>query len=446
MIYPYQLRTVDALVNGEAVYLAAEQGLGKTLMAFAVAKRLNAKRILFLCPATVKIPTIAELGKWWPEAKYHMPTKHADIGTFKTRAPLVVIVNYDKLSRGNLFLSELIKMGPWDLIIADEAHALKDLKSKRTQAVYQHLAPHALRVLPMSGTPMPNHAGEIYASLRALAPERIMRAQRDRPMTQFEFENHYCSVDMRRIGARQVRQITGSRNIPELRERLKGFFLRLTKAQCLPDLPPLQFVQLPLGVAVRDDMSDINEMIPAGLSDEELLTYLRGRHEHFASALRMIGLAKAASAVEYLNDILSDNKLQVVVWARHHDTIDYLKKGLENKGLSVVKIDGRSDDKQRLAAVQEFLDPSRKVRVFIGQINAAGTGLTLLTPTVQPRDVFFVETSFVPGDNLQAACRVHRIGQKDGVLVRYMVAQSIPLDVRVQEIVARKTSELAELL
>lgn len=446
MLYPYQQRAIDMIVNGEAQYLAAEQGLGKTLMAFAIAKRLNAKRILFLCPSTVKISTVSELRKWWPEAKYHMPALAKDVCSFKTHAPLVEIVNYDKLSRGDAFTQALIEAGPWDLIICDEAHALKDLKAKRTQAVFLHLARHAKKILPMSGTPMPNHAGELYGFLRAMAPELIRKPLADRPLTQTEFEDQYCAVDMRRIGQRLVRQITGSKNMSHLRARIAGFFLRLTKAECLPELPPIQFVQLPLGVAANSELSRINDRIPEGMTDDELLTFLRGDHEHFASALRMIGLAKAAAAVEYFDDFLRDNDLKIIVWCRHHDTIDYIMKGLEGRDLKAVKIDGRSTDRMRKAAVDKFLDAGWGVRVFVGQINACGTGLTLLNIAVQPRDVFFLETDFTPGNNLQAACRVHRIGQHDGVLVRYIVAQGVPLDMRVQDIIARKSAELAELI
>jgi len=87
---------------------------------------------------------------------------------------------------------------------------------------------------------------------------------------------------------------------------------------------------------------------------------------------------------------------------------------------------------------------TKQARVFIGQIQAGGTGLTLVSLTAPCSDVIFAESSFSWTDNVQAACRIHRIGQMDGVLARYASAAGT-LDDRIQEILARKSRDWVEV-
>jgi SNF2 family DNA or RNA helicase len=87
---------------------------------------------------------------------------------------------------------------------------------------------------------------------------------------------------------------------------------------------------------------------------------------------------------------------------------------------------------------------SGDAKIFVGQIQAGGTGITLVSPTAKCSDVIFAESSFSPSDNYQAACRVHRIGQNDGVLVRHASAAGT-LDDRIQEILARKSRDIKEI-
>jgi SWI/SNF-related matrix-associated actin-dependent regulator 1 of chromatin subfamily A len=82
--------------------------------------------------------------------------------------------------------------------------------------------------------------------------------------------------------------------------------------------------------------------------------------------------------------------------------------------------------------------------VFVGQITAAGSSITLVSPEIDVSDVFFVEASFSPGDNIQAASRIHRIGQKDAVQVWFLHAADT-LDDRIADILMRKTKDFHEL-
>jgi SWI/SNF-related matrix-associated actin-dependent regulator 1 of chromatin subfamily A len=440
---PYQQRAIDDLLSGKANYLAAEPGLGKTRMALEYAKAIGATNILYFCPATVKISTRYQVNTWWPEAKTHMPSKHEHVGAFKTRHPLVTIINPDKISRGSIFTKAIVDNAPYDLLVIDEAHQYKNIEAHRTRALYREIAKVCKKVLPMSGTPMTAGPQDLYVPLRYLAPEKLLN-KAGATMNRMAFEDRYCQVEMKRLGGRLVRVVRGARNTEELKQRLGDFFIRLTKKECLPELPPLQFVGEPILLSERSVELDAVADGLKGLNDEEVIAHLNAMDEHLMSLLAKLGAAKATAAVKYLQEFLEDNPHEkIVVWAKHRETIDRTMEGL--KEFKPQRIDGRDNDKAREKAIDTFLtDPA--ARLFVGQIHAAGTGITLLNADVQPSNVFFIEQTFDFTASEQAACRCHRLGQQNAVLARVFYAENVPLDEMVQNILIRKQAIIKELL
>jgi SWI/SNF-related matrix-associated actin-dependent regulator 1 of chromatin subfamily A len=429
----YQEQFVTDFCEGWTTYGALEQGLGKSRAAIEIVKRKKYKKVLIVCPTSVLLTWVSEITKWMPGARYFIPKSHREV-EFKSHHTVFTLVTYGRLSRGTLFVSSLLDHKPYDFLIIDEAHYCKTANTQRTRAVAQ-LTKVCERVLPLSGTPIPNHYGEIYPILRMLAPHLVGG------MSLQQFEDRFCKVDMKWFNGRLRRQITGSRNGEQFKALLAPFMTRLKKKDCLPELPALQFVKVPLGVSAPTSMAATEDL--SQMSDEDFLRRLNSDGEHFASLLQQIGLAKTEKAIEYLNEFLEDNDRKIVVWAKHHSVIDALMIGL--KAHKPARIDGRCSMKERGIAVDRFLTQDN-CRVFIGQINAAGTGLTLLNDKVQPTDIFFVESDFVPGNNLQSACRTHRLGMRDGCLARIFVAHGVSLDQRVQDIIDRKMQEIAEVL
>jgi len=123
----------------------------------------------------------------------------------------------------------------------------------------------------------------------------------------------------------------------------------------------------------------------------------------------------------------------------HTRALMSLAEGLERAGVRAVMITGATSEAQRVAAVQEFQnDPACKV--FIGNVRAAGTGLTLTAAA----EIVMFESSWTPAENAQALMRVHRIGQTRTVRGRFIsLANSI--DEVVVETVARKTSSISQI-
>ena len=158
---------------------------------------------------------------------------------------------------------------------------------------------------------------------------------------------------------------------------------------------------------------------------------------HVAELRRITGLAKVQPVIEQLKDELAGGLKKIVLFAHHKDVITGLLDGL--KDYNPVALFGGVSPSARQTAIDSFQN-NPEIRIFIGQLAAAGTAITLTAAS----DVLFIESSWVPAENAQAAMRVHRIGQKDSVLIRFATLAG-SLDEWITETVRRKTAVLSEL-
>lgn len=418
-LYPYQKTGVDFLRQRGFAMLGDDPGLGKSAQALLAASRFD-RNILILCPAIGVPAWEAQIKKWVPGPQ-----------------SFIRVETYDRLAlkANDKLREELRKYVSGGVLILDEAHYLKNPSSNRTQYVYGvssrkkgvGLADFAMRVWALSGTFAPNHAGELYPHLRVAGETTLSR---------IEFEDKYCIVQETTYG----RSIRGTKKdmIPELREMLRGIYLRRRKTEVLKDLPPLDFVTVDLSAppdkssAEKMALDDLARNMP---DDDAFMERLSSNLSNpiVADTRREFGLAKVGVCIEWIE---AQGFAKVIVFAHHRDVLDALSTGLAE--YNPVRIDGSTSQSDRAAAVLKFQnDPN--CGVFIGQIQAAGTAITLTAA----KDVVIVEPSYVPAENYQAACRAHRIGQTDGVLCRFMSAGGI--DHRIARILARKSRGIAAI-
>jgi SWI/SNF-related matrix-associated actin-dependent regulator 1 of chromatin subfamily A len=433
-LYPYQATTVDLIQVGEdPTYLAYEMGTGKTAIAIETAKRRMADRLLILCPAVGKLTWVKELKRWWPGKAIRIVDSVKDVADDFGG---VFILSYSLLSTNPELAEKIARCPPFDMTVLDEAHALKNPKANRTKRVLGTMRNVLGFVLPMSGTPTPNHAGELFPILRTIFPETVRRSD-GRLMKQYEFEDTYCQVVNKWFGGRSVRTIVGSKNIDVLKARIGPHFLRKTKKQVLPDLPDMTFDTYP--VAAPDAPTWDADW--QNMTDDEIEEFFANGGAHVMKMRHEIGLAKVPEAVQVIAETLDNCNRKVLVFAHHQDVVAGLVHGLA--AYSPVQITGATNTTYRQVAIDRFLtDPA--CRVFVGNITAAGTTITLIGDQNECSDVFFVESDFSPGNNVQAASRIHRIGQKDAVQVWFVTAHGT-YDDRIQEIIARKTRDFHQL-
>jgi SWI/SNF-related matrix-associated actin-dependent regulator 1 of chromatin subfamily A len=407
-LYPFQVEGVRFLeARGGCGLLGDEMGLGKTIQAVAWLKlHPEARLAVIVVPASLKINWVREIAKWIPgdnkvvTLSGKKPSKKALAGA------QIVIINYDILGA---WLSTLLARSPV-AVIADESHYIKSAKAARTKAVLT-LARACLHQIYLSGTPITNRPAEFYTVLNALAPAEFANWYR--------YTERYCGAYRDRWGW----QVRGATNTRELFEKVNGrLMLRRKKADVLKDLPEKRRLVIPM---------PLDNAAEYGRADEELLRWIRenfgvGRANAAANAEALVRFGvlkqlaakgKLSSAVEWIENALETNG-KLVVFAVHHATIDYLREALAAWNPAVV--DGRVDTARRQEAVDRFQnDPECKV--FLGNIKAAGVGLTLTAAST----TVFVEMGWTPGEHDQAEDRVHRIGQEAAsVEAYYLVAEN----------------------
>lgn len=446
-LFPYQNDGVRFLTEREDALLNWEPGCGKTPTAIAAWETTGAVEVVVLCPAVAKENWVRETKRWASPSRdiVVLRKQNQPVPPNPNRDPRVIVANYDLLRSDTLTRKSLLRMTP-DVLVLDEAHFLKNPTAQRTRAVYgmrpgQGLAANAGRVWALTGTPAPNNYGELYPMIRSLFPDVITRPD-GYVLSRQAFEDLYCKVAVTPWG----RKIYGSKNGKDLAAKLQPHMSSLKKKDVLTDLPPLLFDVLPVD---QDDIPDESRAEVAAAyaalqaavdsnPEGDLLKALSSSGLALASARRAVGIAKTNVVAKLIKDELdADENAKRVVFAVHKSVIEGLTLALKEFNPAV--IDGSVSTYDRALAVDRFQkDPT--CRVFIGNITASGTAITLTAAN----NVVFAESSWVPADNYQAACRAHRVGQRDAVLAR-MVCLSGTIDERVQTVVAAKTAELAEL-
>jgi SWI/SNF-related matrix-associated actin-dependent regulator 1 of chromatin subfamily A len=437
-LFPYQQDAIDRIINTSNVgsYLGFDMGLGKSAVALETAKKRNVSRLMILCPAVGRLSWVKECARWWPGKPVTVVYKPRDLNGYPGHGILIVAYSLLSMSKSSYdYVAALKKELPFDMTVIDEAHNLKNPNAIRTKAVLVELRHQLGWCLPMSGTPVPNHPGELFPILRVLFPDTIRKTD-GKVMKQYEFEETYCDIDMRWFNGREVRQIKGGKNLDVLKKRLAPYMIRLTKKQALPQLPDMSFDTYPIS-APNAPPWDIDT---GRFTDDAFLSLLRDNPQ-LMHLRRLLGEAKVRGSVEAVSDMLENCKRKVLVFAHHTSVIDGLIQGLLEYG--VVSITGSTSAGLRTQAIDAFLN-NPNIRVFIGNIQAAGTSITLVGPANEVSDVFFVEADWSPSNNVQAASRIHRIGQKDAVQVWFLTAHGT-YDDRIQDILVRKAADFHQL-
>ena len=399
-LFPFQTIGVSFVEthNGRAL-IADEMGLGKTVQVLAwLQLHPQIGPAIIVCPASLKLNWKREIEKWTDENSVEVLS-----GTipWKVKAN-IIIINYDILWD---WVDELRKLKP-KILITDECHYYKSNKAQRTKAV-KKLAKGIPYVIALSGTPILNRPIEIYNALRLIDQDLF-------PSYRY-FVQRFCDYHFNGFGW----DANGSSNIEELNKLLtSSVMIRRLKKDVLQDLPEKIYSFVPIELGNKSEYDE---------AERDFIKFIRRekgesaalRASNAESLVRIGELKRLAVKGKFLpvqawieNFLEVDGKL--VVFAEHKFVIDEL---MHQFGDVAVKIDGSCSITQRQKAVDMF-QTEDAIRLFIGNIQAAGIGITLTAAS----NVAFVELPWTPGALVQAADRCHRIGQKECVNVHYLLA------------------------
>lgn len=434
-LYPYQIAGRDFLAANDRAILGDAMGVGKTVQAIVAADKVGARRILVVCPAIARVNWAREFEEWQViDRKVGVAVSSKDYHKVAAKNDVVVVSYSLPALSGSAKLA--MSQEPWDVIVCDEAHMLRNRGTQRTKAVYGNKLDgvkgaihNAKRVWLLSGTFMVNNAGDLYPHLRALFPEELGEI---RNYTQFT--NEFCVL--KNNGFTDV--IVGNRNVDRLAAMLRPHFLRRRSEDVLKDLPPLRWAHTRVA---PDKLPPRPEMTPeeTAVVDQARAKIAKGEDPadlamHLSTLRRWTGLAKAPAVVELLNDMPPDEK--VVVFFQHTAVAEAIVEGL---GTPAGVIDGKTTPRRRQELIDAFQGEGGP-RALLCQLQAASTALTLTAAA----HVVFAENSWTAADMEQAAKRCHRIGQPRSVLVR-VVSLAGSIDEDVNAALVKKTQQVKKL-
>ena len=398
----HQKEAVQKLLENKKFILADDMGLGKTTSTIIGALESGSKKILVICPATLKINWKREI-----ENYSDRPIFIAESKNFSTEHDFV-IANYDIIKNFHDPKNKeesLIINSKFDLVIVDEAHYIKNATAQRTKLI-NDLVKNTERLWLLTGTPMTSRPMD-YFNLLSLVDSPVSK-------NWMAYAIRYCAGYQFKVGNRKVWNITGASNLEELRERTSGTILRRLKENVL-DLPDKIITPVYLKLkskAYEDVMGEYYDWYDKNPEESKSLTV---QFSKLTKVRQIIAEEKIQQTIEIAENIIEQGK-KVIIFCNFTDS---LNKIVEHFGKTAVKLDGSMSQHERQYSVDQFQE-NEKIKVFVGNIRAAGTGITLTAGEA----AIFNDLSFLPSDHAQAEDRSYRYGQKNNVLVYYPIFEN----------------------
>lgn len=415
----YQLQGIKFLDTrkGRAI-IADEMGTGKSLQAIAWMFFREVKPSLIICPASIKINWVRE---------YEKVTGLKNIEMLQGTKPYtpsenILVINYDILHN---WISELKKIKP-KLIITDEAHKLKSSKAKRTKST-KMLAKTAEHFIALTGTPVENRPIEIFNVANMVKPNFFPSVWR--------FGREFC--DLKHNGF--AWDYTGASNTKKLHQVLQEIMIRRMKEDVLQELPNKMFSVVPM---------ELNNKSEYKKAESDFIQYLKEsdpksvgkakRAEHLVKLNRMRRLAvkgKLKTAIDWIQDFIEEEKL--VLFCIHRDVVEEIAKKFKKEA---VHLYGGMSSTVRQKAIDKFQNDDQ-IRLFVGNIEAAGEGITLHSAS----NAAFIEFPWKPSAVDQAADRIHRIGQESKSVNIYNLIAEKTVDEEMISLIDKKRNITSQI-
>jgi len=419
----HQKEAIEKLVRNKKFILADDMGLGKTTSTIIAALETGAKKVLIVCPASLKINWQREIANYSDRSVYIAEgKKFSDEHDF-------VIVNYDILKNFHDIKekdkSEIMKIN-FDLVIMDEAHMISNPQAQRTK-IANDIASKSNRVWLLSGTPMTSRPMNYYNLLNLV----------DSPvaMNWMAYAKRYCNRFQFSVGKRKVWNVTGASNLDELRERTSTHILRRLKEEVL-DLPEKIITPVYLRLKSKDYEELMGEYFDWYDQNPEESSSLTIQFGKLMKVRKVIAQEKINNTIELAENIIEQGK-KVIIFTNFTDTLNQI---YNHFGKSAVYLDGSCSKFHRQNAVDEF-QTNDKIKVFVGNLKAAGVGITLTSAEA----VIMNDLSFVPAEHSQAEDRSHRIGQKNSTSVYYPLFENT-IEGAIYDILNRKKKIISTVM
>ena len=398
--------------------LADDMGLGKTVQALAhllVEKEQGRmdKPCLIVAPTSV-------LSNWRREAQQFAPSlKVLVLQGAERRQHFAQIEQYDLVLTSYPLLSrdqQVLTERDYHILILDEAQVVKNPKVKAAAVIRKIKCRHRLC---LTGTPMENHLGELWALFDFLMPGFLGDSRQFTQLYRSPIEKH--GDDERRLA---------------LVARVAPFLLRRGKTQVAAELPEKN--QIIHSVSLQPKQAALYESIRIAMEKKVQLAIaakgLASSHITILDALlklrqaccdpRLLSLAQAqqvneSAKMEWLMQVLPEmveEGRRILLFSQFTKMLALIEDELKEQGISYSKLTGQT--RNRDAAIDAF--KSGGASVFLISLKAGGVGLNL----TEADTVIHYDPWWNPAAENQATDRAHRIGQKKSVFVYKLITEN----------------------
>jgi SNF2 family DNA or RNA helicase len=438
-LYNYQrLGVTYAVTNQVGLLLADEMGLGKTLQAIGTALFMKAigkaKKVLIITPASLKFNWPLEIEKFTTE-KYVVidGTPEERVAQWLRDDVLFYVVNFELIAEdlfgGKKFrekqgekeedrkrrlekfaktslkakqrqgmLSE-VRRRSWDLVVVDEAQALKHHSSARTRNVINLKAKFRMA---LTGTPMDGRLEELHSLMQFVAPGLLMSKTR--------FFQRYVETDF-------WGRVTGYKKISEVSQKIQPFFLRRLKKDVMKDLPDKVYQNRIVSLSTEEQRI-YKELAEKGhvVTEDALAVVAVIRCKQFCNWPVMVDptcttSSKMDAFKEVLDEVVLQNAHKALIFSQYTEMLDVIVKVLDDMGIKYMRIDGNVPPFQR-AAMQKRFNEDKAIDVMVGS-EAMSTGLNFQSADY----VINYDDNWSPAIMAQREDRCHRAGQRKVVTV-----------------------------
>jgi len=397
--------------------LADDMGLGKTVQTIAhiqnekLSGRLK-KPVLVIAPTSLMGNWRRETNSFAPDLKVivlHGPNRRAQFSAIAESD--VVLTTYPLLSRD----ADTLLAQQYHLLVLDEAQLIKNPRAKAAQVVRKLQTSHRLC---LTGTPMENHLGELWAQFDFLMPGFLGNLRTFKRVYQNPIEKH-GDADRR----------------AQLARRVAPFMLRRKKDEVERELPPKTEMirSVPLGKqqavlyeTIRLSMeSRIRETIASkGLARSHITildALLKLRQTccdpgllKLQQAKKVKESAKLEMLMEMLPELLEEGR-RVLIFSQFVSMLNIIKAALDGQDIAYLELTGQT--RNRDDVIEQF--DQKQADVFLISLKAGGVGLNLTSADT----VILYDPWWNPAVESQAMDRTHRIGQDKPVFVYKLLTE-----------------------
>ena len=414
--------------------VADAPGLGKTIETVMACDLIEAKSILVFCPSTVK-NHCAETFREWGSIDREVDVAEG-VPKF-IRRNTVSIGSHACLVKEQAALMYALA-GPYDAVIVDEAHELRQFRAARTRNMFGPMNYALWRqtkyVWSLTGTPIVASAHDLYPWHASVLANRMPEQFSD-----YQFRDRFTHV---REDARGNLKSKGVKRLDEIVNLFGPFVMRRTLDSLGINLPPLtiQNLHVPL------DHGTVEPILAAltGWTPEKLENVGAdgGAEEDsvLASVRHALGLAKVNYAKNRILDLIRSGIYPIVAFFHHTAVRKALGEALNGMGVDFNYIDGSVSPRRVAQAQADF--QSGKTPVLLVQTQAGGMGLTLTASNY----ALIVEPPWTAMALEQMVKRIHRITQLRPCLAEIMLADDVFVDPIMANVTAHKAETAAKIL